>query len=71
MEIIYIYKKEVLMENISEKLDNINNTLEGIRQILSMPENKVMTILKYIGAVVGALGILTVVELIRQWIMGG
>ena len=59
------------MENIGEKLDNINNTLEGIRQILGTPENKVMTILKYVGAVVGVLGILTVVEIIRQWIMGG
>jgi hypothetical protein len=59
------------MDKVVEKLDDINNTLEGIRKILGTPENKVMKILKYIGAVVGALGILTVVELIRQWIMGG
>jgi hypothetical protein len=59
------------MENIGEKLDNINNTLEGIRRILDTPENKVMTVLKYVGAVVGALGILSIVELMRQWIMGG
>jgi hypothetical protein len=59
------------MENIGEKLDNINNTLEGIRQILGTPESKVMTVLKYVGVVVGALGILTVIELIRQWIIGG
>ena len=59
------------MENIGEKLDNINNTLEGIRRVLVMPENKVMTVLKYVGAVVGALGILSIAELIRQWIIGG
>jgi len=59
------------MENIGEKLNNINNTLEGIRLILSKPENKVMTVLKYIGAIVGALGFLTIIELIRQWITGG
>ena len=59
------------MDKVVEKLDDINNTLKGIRNILGTPESKVMKILKYIGAVVGALGILTVVELIRQWIIGG
>jgi hypothetical protein len=59
------------MEKVVEKLDSINKTLEGILKVLSAPENKVMTVLKYVGAVVGALGILTVAELIRQWIMGG
>ncbi|MCL2270935.1 MAG: hypothetical protein FWC24_06280 [Treponema sp.] len=59
------------MENIGDKLDNINNTLEGIRQILSTPENRVMTVLKYTGAVVGALSFLGLVEIIRQWIIGG
>ena len=57
------------MEGVVEKLDNINKTLEGIRQILGTPENKVMTIFKYVGAGVGALGILGIVELIRQWVM--
>jgi len=59
------------MEKVVEKLDNINKTLEGIRQILGKPENKVMTVFKYVGAGVGALGILGIVELIRKWIIGG
>jgi len=59
------------MEQIVERLDNINKTLIGIQSVLARPENKVMTVLKYAGAFVGALGILTVVEIIRQWIMGG
>ena len=59
------------MEKVVEKLDDISNELKGIRRILGQPENKVMTVLKYIGAFVGALGILTVIELIRQWILGG
>ena len=58
------------MEKIVEKLDNINKTLEGIKEILKTPENKVMTVFKYVGAWVSALGILSIVELIRQWIMG-
>jgi len=58
------------MEKIVEKLDNINKTLEGIKEILKTPENKVMTIFKYIGAGVSALGVLSIIELIRKWIMG-
>jgi len=59
------------MEKVVEKLDNINKTLEGILQILSTPENKVMTVFKYVGAGVSALGFLSIVEIIRQWIMRG
>jgi len=35
------------MEEIVEKLDDINKTLEGIQKILRTPENKVMTVFKY------------------------
>jgi len=59
------------MEQVAEKLDNINKTLEGILKILSTPENKVMTIFKYVGAGVSALGFLSIAEIIRQWIIGG
>jgi len=59
------------MDRIVEKLDNINKTLEGIQGILKTPDNKVMTVLKYVGAGVSALGFLSIIELIRQWIMGG
>ena len=59
------------MEKIVEKLDNINKTLEGIQGILRAPENKVMTVFKYVGAGVSALGFLSIIELIRQWIMEG
>jgi hypothetical protein len=59
------------MKKIVEKLDDINKTLEGIQRILRTPENKVMTIFKYVGAGVSALGFLSIIELIRQWIMRG
>jgi len=59
------------MEEVVDKLDDIHKTLEGIRQILGTPESKVMIVLKYIGAGVGAFGILSIIEIIRQWIIGG
>jgi hypothetical protein len=58
------------MEEIAEKLDKINKTLEGILGVLSMPENRVMTIFKYVGAGVSALGFLSIAEIIRQWVIG-
>ena len=58
------------MDKVVEKLGNINRTLEGILGALTTPENKVMTVLKYVGAVVGALSFLGIVEIIRQWIIG-
>ena len=61
----------MLMEEVVDKLDDIHKTLEGIRQILGTPESKVMIVLKYIGAGVGAFGILSIIEIIRQWIIGG
>jgi hypothetical protein len=45
--------------------------LEGILGVLRTPENKVMTVFKYVGAGVSALGFLSIAEIIRQWIMGG
>ena len=59
------------MEKIVEKLDDISNTLKGIQGILGQPENKVMTVLKYVGAIVGALSFLGIVEIVRQWVLGG
>lgn len=59
------------MDRVVEKLDDINKTLEGMLKILGAPENRLMTVFKYVGAGVSALGILSIAELIRQWIMGG
>jgi len=59
------------MEKVVERLDNINKTLEGMLSVMKQPESKVMTVLKYAGAGVSALGFLSIAELIRQWIIGG
>jgi hypothetical protein len=59
------------MEKVVEKLDDINKSLEGILKVLSTPENRLMTVFKYVGAGVSALGVLSIAELIRQWIVGG
>ena len=59
------------MEKIAEKLDSINKTLENISSTLNKPENKVMMIFKLVGAGVSAFSFLTLIDIIRQWIIGG
>jgi Mg2+ and Co2+ transporter CorA len=59
------------MELVAEKLDKINKTLENIYSVLNRPENKVTKILTLMGTGVGALGFLHLIDLIRNWIIGG
>ena len=59
------------MEKVAEKLDNINETLKAMLQTLNKPENKVMTVFKVTGAAVSALGFLSIIDIIRRWIIGG
>jgi len=59
------------VDKVAEKLDDINKTLEGILKTLNKPENKVMTIFKITGAGVSALGFLSIIDILRRWIIGG
>jgi preprotein translocase subunit Sss1 len=56
---------------VIEKLDTINKTLESILEVLKKPENKFEKVLEYGGAGVGILGILSIIDIIRAWIVGG
>lgn len=59
------------IEKILERLDNINKTLEGILNVMKAPESTFDRVLEYAGALVGILGILGIVDIIRTWIVGG
>ena len=59
------------MDKVVEKLDNINQTLEKMLETMQKPENKLIRILGVFGLVVGALGILNAIDIIRNWFIGG
>ena len=66
------------MEEVTEKLDQINQTLEKHNEIaqkkleiMKKPENKIIRILEVLMLLAGALGILTTADLIRRWLIGG
>ena len=57
------------MDNVADKLDNINRTLEKMLEVMQKPENKIIRALGIFGLVVGALGILNAVEIIMNWLI--
>ena len=59
------------MERVVQKLDNINQTLEGILGILQKPENKFIRALQIIGLSAGALAIINIIDNLIKMIMGG
>jgi len=66
------------MDNTVEKLDNINRTLERQNEIMQKmlnmmpkPESKLARILDTMVLIVGVMGILNAVDIVRHWIIGG
>jgi hypothetical protein len=66
-----IFVEVCIMEKIVEKLDNINKTLEEILAVMQTPQSTINKVLEYGGAGVSILGILSIIDIIRNWIMGG
>jgi len=60
-----------VMDKVAEELGGINKTLAEIRDLLRSPKGKLTNVLETVVLIAGALGILHIVEIIRQWIIGG
>jgi len=66
------------MDNATEKLDNINKTLERQNEIIQKmleampkPGHLFIRVLEMIVLFAGALGILNAADMIRHWVIGG
>jgi hypothetical protein len=59
------------MEEIAEKLEDINKTLQKMLKFIGKPEDKADKVLERILTIVGIFGIINVVDVILQWIVGG
>jgi hypothetical protein len=60
-----------MMEKVVEKLDCINQTLEKMLAVMQRPKNKFVQMLEMVVLFAGALGILSIVDVVRKWIIGG
>ena len=66
------------MDNVVGKLDNINRAfdrhneiMQKMLDIMPKPESKLARILDTMVLIVGVLGVLNAVDIVRQWIIGG
>ena len=59
------------MEQVVAELSELNRKVEVIITILNTPENKALKLLGIGGNIVGIAGILTIVDILRNWILGG
>ena len=59
------------MEQVVAELEELNKKVDTIIDILKEPENKWLKFMEVIGNAIGIIGILAVVDIIRNWILGG
>jgi preprotein translocase subunit Sss1 len=60
------------MKEIIDELKHINSTLSGMLEVMKRPEkSKMLQVFEIAGAGVGILGIISVADIIRKWIIGG
>ena len=55
----------------SQTLRHISETLDEIMMFLKIPSNKFLWMLDIIGKVVSILCIISIIDIIRNWITGG
>ena len=56
------------MERVIEQLEELNKKLDMIIDIMKKPENKFGKILETAGAVVAVMSIVSIIDIIRQWL---
>jgi hypothetical protein len=66
-----LFIKGKTMEQIIAELKELNKKVDIIVDIIKKPESKFFKLLEIIGNAVGIIGILAIVDIIRNWILGG
>jgi hypothetical protein len=59
------------MEQVIAELEKLNTKADVIIGIMQTPENKLFKLMEIIGNAVGIISVLAIIELIRNWIIGG
>ena len=54
-----------------DTIQHISDTLDEVLVVLKKPGNKFIRVLEIAGAVVGVMAILGIIDIIRNWILGG
>ena len=76
--LLCVRRKRGIMGNIVEELGSINRTfarhieiMQKMLDIMPEPESKVVQVLNTVVLIVGVLGIISIIDVVRHWIRGG
>ena len=70
MNLTYRKKRFRTKQEDRETIRHISDTLDKIHMVLSRPQNKVLIIMNAVGTGITLLGIITIIDIIRNWIGG-
>jgi CBS domain-containing protein len=59
------------MEQTVVELIKLNEKVDAIIDIMEKPESKFLKLMEVVGNAVGIIGILAIVDIIRNWVLGG
>jgi hypothetical protein len=62
---------KTVIEQVITELAELNKKVDVIIGIMKEPENKFLKLMEITGDAVGIIGILAIVDIIRNWILGG
>jgi hypothetical protein len=62
---------KAVIEQVITELAELNKKVDVIIGIMNEPENKFLKFMEIVGDAVGIIGILAIVDIIRNWILGG
>jgi hypothetical protein len=63
--------QEAQMGEVIGQLKEINSKLDTLISVLKKPESKMARVFEIVAVGVGILGILSIIDVIRNWILGG
>jgi hypothetical protein len=66
-----IIKAEVVVEQVIAELVELNKKVDVLIDIIQKPESKFLKLMEVVGNIVGIIGILAVIDIIRNWLLGG
>jgi hypothetical protein len=66
----YRRRRAIIEKENREAIRHISETLDSMLAVLSKPQNRVKTVMDTVGSGLALLGILSAIEIIKNWIGG-
>ena len=67
----YIINAGAFVDQIITELAELNKKADTIIKIMQKPESRFLKIIEVVGNVVAIIGVLAIIEIVRNWFLGG